>query len=184
MKNRYAILVIDMLNDFINGKLRLEGVEDIVQNIQKLLSSARQRDIPIIYCNDAHDLKDRELKIWGEHAIKGTKGAQVIKQLRPMSKDYVIAKNTYSAFFNTTLKELLQSFYKGRGANCLIVTGIHTDICVKHTVYDAFLNGYNITVAKDGVKALPLVDELVLKYMKEKYGIKIQKIKDILQQIL
>ena len=29
MKNRYAILVIDMLNDFINGKLRLEGVEDI-----------------------------------------------------------------------------------------------------------------------------------------------------------
>ena len=37
MNNRYAILVIDMLNDFINGKLRLEGVEDIVQNIQKLL---------------------------------------------------------------------------------------------------------------------------------------------------
>ena len=184
MKNRYAILVIDMLNDFINGKLRLDGVEDIVQNIQKLLSSARQRDIPIIYCNDAHDIKDREIKIWGEHAIKGTSGAQVIKQLKPMSKDYIIAKNTYSAFFNTTLKELLQSFYKGRGANCLIVTGIHTDICVKHTVYDAFLNGYNITVAKDGVKALPLVDEPVLKYMKEKYGIKIQKIKDILQQIL
>ena len=184
MSDRPAILVIDMLNDFINGKLRLDGVEDIVQNIQKLLSSARQRNIPVIYCNDAHDIKDRELKIWGEHAIKGTSGAQVIKQLKPMSKDYVIAKNTYSAFFNTTLKELLQSFYKGRGANCLIVTGIHTDICVKHTVYDAFLNGYNITVAKDGVKALPLVDEPVLKYMKEKYGIKIQKIKDILQQIL
>ena len=52
------------------------------------------------------------------------------------------------------LKELLQSFYKGQSVNCLIVTGIHTDICVKHTVYDAFLNGYNITVAKDGVKAL------------------------------
>jgi Amidases related to nicotinamidase len=184
MKDRYAILVIDMLNDFINGKLRLEGVEDIVQNIQKLLSSARQRNIPVIYCNDAHDIKDRELKIWGEHAIKGTSGAQVIKQLKPISKDYVIAKNTYSAFFNTMLKELLQSFYKGRGANSLIVTGIHTDICVKHTVYDAFLNGYNITVAEDGVKALPLVDEPVLKYMKEKYGIKIQKIKDILQQIL
>ena len=29
MNNRYAILVIDMLNDFINGKLRLDGVEDI-----------------------------------------------------------------------------------------------------------------------------------------------------------
>lgn len=184
MKNRYAILVIDMLNDFINGKLRLEGTEDIVQNIQKLLDVSRQRNIPIIFCNDAHDKQDRELKIWGEHAIKGTKGAQVIKELKPMSNDYIIAKNTYSAFFNTTLKELLQSFYKGRGANCLIVTGIHTDICVKHTVYDAFLNGYNITVAEDGVKALPQVDKPILKYMKDKYDIKINKIEDILQQIL
>ena len=178
MNNRYAILVIDMLNDFINGKLRLDGVEDIVQNIQKLLDSARQRNIPIIYCNDAHDIKDRELKIWGEHAIKGTKGAQVIKELKPMPNDYVITKNTYSAFFNTKLKELLQSFYKGQGANFLI------DICVKHTVYDAFLHGYNVTVAEDGVKALPLVDKPILKYMKEKYDIKIRKIKDILQQIL
>jgi nicotinamidase-related amidase len=184
MKNRYAILVIDMLNDFINGKLRLEGVEEIVQNIQKLLDVSRQLNIPIIFCNDAHDRQDRELKIWGEHAIKGTKGAQVIKELKPMSNDYIIAKNTYSAFFNTTLNELLQSFYKGLGANCLIVTGIHTDICVKHTVYDAFLNGYNITVAEDGVKALPLVDKPILKYMKDKYDIKINKIKDILQQIL
>jgi nicotinamidase-related amidase len=184
MKNRYAILVIDMLNDFINGKLRLEGVEEIVQNIQKLLDVSRQLNIPIIFCNDAHDRQDRELKIWGEHAIKGTKGAQVIKELQPMSNDYIIAKNTYSAFFNTTLKELLHSFYKGRGANCLIVTGIHTDICVKHTVYDAFLNGYNITVAEDGVKALPLVDKQILKYMKDKYDIKVKKIKEILQQIL
>lgn len=184
MKNRYAILVIDMLNDFINGKLRLEGVEEIVQNIQELLDVSRQLNIPIIFCNDAHDRQDRELKIWGEHAIKGTKGAQVIKELKPMSNDYIIAKNTYSAFFNTTLNELLQSFYKGRGANSLIVTGIHTDICVKHTVYDAFLNGYNITVAEDGVRALPLVDRPILKYMKDKYDIKIKKIKDILQQIL
>lgn len=180
MKNRYAILVIDMLNDFINGKLQLEGVEDIVQNIQKLLEFSRQRNIPIIYCNDAHHIKDRELKIWGKHALKGTRGAQVIKELKPMPKDYIITKNTYSAFFNTKLKELLQSLYKGEGANRLIVTGIHTDICVKHTVYDAFLNGYNITVVEDGVKALPLVDKHILRYMKEKYDIKIKKIKDIL----
>ena len=36
MKNRYAILVIDMLNDFINGKLQLEGVEDIVQKYSEI----------------------------------------------------------------------------------------------------------------------------------------------------
>lgn len=182
MNNRYAILVIDMLNDFINGKLRLEGVEKIVPNIQKLLDFARHHNIPIIYCNDSHLPEDRELKIWGKHAMKGTRGAQVIKELKPMPKDHVITKNTYSAFFNTKLKDLLQSFYQGQGANSLIVTGIHTDICVKHTIYDAFVNGYDITVAEDGVKALPLVDKRILKYMKEKYAIEVRKIKDILHQ--
>ncbi|MGE0243224.1 MAG: cysteine hydrolase family protein [Nitrososphaeraceae archaeon] len=175
-------MVIDMLNDFINGKLRLEGVEKIIPNIQKLLDFARLNDIPIIYCNDSHLPNDRELKIWGKHAIKGTKGAQVIKELKPTTKDHVITKNTYSAFFHTKLKDLLQSLYHGEGADSLIITGIHTDICVKHTVYDAFIHGYDITVVEDGVKALPLVDKRIIKYMKEKYAIKVKKIKYILKQ--
>ena len=180
---RYAILVVDMLNDFINGKLRLEGVEKIIPNIQKLLDFARLHNIPIIYCNDSHLPNDRELKIWGRHAIKGTKGAKVINELKPTIKDHVVTKNTYSAFFKTKLKDLLQSLYQGEGADSLIITGIHTDICVKHTVYDAFIHGYDITVVKDGVKALPLVDKRIIKYMKEKYAIEVKKIKDILKQI-
>jgi nicotinamidase-related amidase len=177
---RYAILVIDMLNDFINGKLKLKGVEKIVPNIQKLLNFARLQNIPIIYCNDSHLPKDKELQIWGKHAMKGTRGAEVIEELRPMSNDHVITKNTYSAFYNTKLKDLLQSFYQGQGANSLLITGIHTDICVKHTVYDAFIHGYEVTVLEDGVKALPLVDKRTIKYMEEKYAIKVKRIKEIL----
>ena len=108
MKNRYAILVIDMLNDFINGKLRLEGVEKIIPNIQNLLEFYRKHNIPIIYCNDSHLPEDRELKIWGKHAMKGSKGAQIIKELKPMPNDHIITKNTYSAFLNTKLKKLLK----------------------------------------------------------------------------
>ena len=76
---RYAILVIDMLNDFINGKLKLKGAEKIVPNIQKLLNFARLQNIPIIYCNDSHLPNDKELQIWGRHAMKGTRGAEVIE---------------------------------------------------------------------------------------------------------
>jgi nicotinamidase-related amidase len=178
---RYAILVIDMLNDFINGKLKLNGVEKIVPNIQKLLDFARLHNIPIIYCNDSHLPNDKELQIWGKHAMKGTIGAKVIEELRPMSNDHVITKNTYSAFYNTNLKDLLQSFYHGQGVNSLLITGIHTDICVKHTVYDAFIHGYEVTVLEDGVKALPLVDKRTIKYMKEKYAIRVKRVKEILR---
>ena len=170
-----------MLNDFINGKLKLNGVEKIVPNIEKLLNFARLQNIPIIYCNDSHLPNDKELQIWGKHAMKGTRGAQVIEKLRPMSNDHVITKNTYSAFYNTKLKDLLQSFYEGQGANSLLITGIHTDICVKHTVYDAFVYGYEVIVLEDGVKALPLVDKRTIKYMEEKYAIKVKRIKEILR---
>ena len=33
------------------------------------------------------------------------------------------------------------------------MTGVHTHICVKHTVYHAFVRGYNVIVAEDGVEA-------------------------------
>ena len=46
--------------------------------------------VPVIFCNDAHlPGIDRELIIWGDHAIVGTKGAEVIPELNLCEKDYV-----------------------------------------------------------------------------------------------
>ena len=55
---------------------------------------------------------------------------------------------------------------------------------MKHTVYDAFVNGFDVTVVEDGVKALPLIDKRIIKYMKEKYAIEVKKMKDILKQTM
>jgi nicotinamidase-related amidase len=49
---RFAILVIDMLNDFVHGKLKCERAMRIIPNIKGLLDDARQKGIPVFYCSD------------------------------------------------------------------------------------------------------------------------------------
>ena len=65
-----AILVVDMLNDFVTGALTCDRAKAIVPATAELLDAARAAGVPVIFCNDAH-LKgiDRELTIWGDHAI-------------------------------------------------------------------------------------------------------------------
>ena len=74
---KQAVLVVDMLNDFVTGALKCDRGLAIVPQTAKLLDGARKAGVPVIFCNDAH-LKDidHELKLWGDHAIAGTKGAE------------------------------------------------------------------------------------------------------------
>ena len=88
-------------------------------------------------------------KRWGVHAIKGTPGAQVITDLKPdEGKDYIVEKRTYSGFYETGLEPLLRSLYEGEGAKTLILGGLHTNICIRHTSADAFFRGYQIVIIK------------------------------------
>jgi nicotinamidase-related amidase len=67
--------------------------------------AARKNDVPVIYSIDAHYPQDVEVvRKWGNHAIKGTEGAQVISDLKPEEgKDYIVEKRTYSGFYETGL---------------------------------------------------------------------------------
>ena len=70
--NKPAILVVDMLNDFVYGALTCDRAKAIVPATAELLNSARAAGVPVIFCNDAHRAGiDRELIIWGDHAIAG-----------------------------------------------------------------------------------------------------------------
>ncbi len=100
--NKYAILVVDMLNDFVTGALGCPRAQAIVQPTKELLDEARKNKIPVIYCNDSHHKGiDKELELWGDHAIRGTKGAEIIPEIAAKENDYIILKRRYSSFFQT-----------------------------------------------------------------------------------
>lgn len=179
-----AIILVDMLNDFVTGDLKCERGMRIIPNLKRLVEAARKHRIPVIYGNDAHYPHDTEVVAkWGNHAIKGTKGADVIPELKPAAKDYIVEKRTYSSFYETGLDPLLRSLYKGEGVKTVILGGLHTNICVRHTAADAFFRGYKIIIVKDGVEAFTQEDhEQGLKYLEYVYNARIMTTNEIMKE--
>ncbi|MCD6129492.1 MAG: isochorismatase family protein, partial [Deltaproteobacteria bacterium] len=65
-----ALLIIDMLNDFILSGAPLEVPEarGIILNVKKEIEEARKNKEYIIYVCDSHTEDDKEFKIWPKHA--------------------------------------------------------------------------------------------------------------------
>lgn len=175
---KYAVFVIDMIHDFVDGKFKNEKAIEITPRIKKLVNSLRELKIPVIFLKDSHEKSDPEENVWGTHAVKGTWGSEIVKELSPESSDYLIEKRTYSGFFRTDLELLLKKLE----IDAVILTGVSTNICVQHNAADLFYRGYEIIVASDATAAFTKEDhENALKYMKTVYGAKILKVEDILE---
>lgn len=172
-----AIIVVDMINEFVTGKFGSQGAKKIVPNIAALLKKARKESIPIIYLRDSHSHGDREIEIWGEHAMKNTQGSEIIPELRPEKNDIVIEKKWYSGFVDTGLSEVLRKLH----ADTLIFTGISTDICVLNNVGDAYFSGYKTIALEDCTASLDEAGhDRALKYMKNIYGTEISSSENVL----
>jgi nicotinamidase-related amidase len=181
---RMAVIVSDMLNDFVTGALKTDRALKIVEPIKKLVEAARKYGVPVIYSNDAHLNIDFEVvEKWGNHAIKGTSGAQVIPELVPIKNDFTVEKRVYSGFYETGLDSLLRSLYNGIGVETVILVGLHTHICVRHTAASAFYRGYKVVVPSDGVEAFTRKDqEEGLKYLRDIYNVEIKTVDEIVKE--
>ena len=105
-----AVLIIDMLNDFADpkGKMYCETAKEVVPKIKQLIEEARLYNILIFYLNDSHLKDDRELELWGEHAMKGSCGAEVVPGLKSKNQSEIIEKRFYSGFTETDLNKRLK----------------------------------------------------------------------------
>jgi len=174
----YAVVVVDMLNDFVTGALGCERGQAIVGDLARLVDAARAHGIPVIYSNDSHlQGIDHELELWGDHAIRGTEGAQVIPQLTPLEGDYVVPKRRYSGFFQTDLQILLQEL----GVDTLIITGLHAHMCCRHTAADAYFLGYGLCVPRQTTNSFTEEDYISgLRYLEEVYGAEVCELDDLI----
>jgi nicotinamidase/pyrazinamidase len=151
-----ALVVADMIHDFVDpsGKLYVPGIDEILPYLSTLIKEARREGVAVIYVNDSHEPDDEEFEQWGEHALAGSKGSEVVERLAPAEGDYVLPKRRYSAFFETGLDDLLKEL----GIRDVVVTGTVTNICVLVTAIEALMRGYGVTVPREGVKALSEAD--------------------------
>ena len=173
-----ALVIIDMLADFVDGALANPRAQAIVPALARLLDHARSDGWVVVFSNDAHEPGDPELVVWGDHAMAGTPGAQVIAALEPQpgEREIISPKRAYGAFDGTGLAEQL----KAMGVDEIVLTGQHTHICVRHSAYGALLAGFRITVPRDAVCTFEGVDEdQALDYLRDVYAATITTVDDL-----
>ncbi|HEY3613058.1 MAG TPA: isochorismatase family cysteine hydrolase [Gaiellales bacterium] len=174
-----ALVIVDMLDDFVTGALANPDAQGIVEPLSRLLAHARAHDDwVVVFSNDAHDATDPELRVWGPHALAGSPGAQVVPELAPQPgpREIVSPKRVYGAFEGTGLDEQL----KALGVDEVVLTGQHTHICVRHSAYGALIHGYRLTVPRDGVCCFAGVDsEAALEYLVMAYGASVTDVAEL-----
>lgn len=174
---KYAVIVVDMLNDFVTGPIADPRVHHIIEPIKQLCEKARKAGVPVLYANDCHTPEiDKEFRVWGPHAVEGTKGADIIDELKAHPGDYVIPKKTYSGFFETTMERVLREL----GVDTVIITGWQADCCCRHTSADAFFRGFDIVVPRETTDTTSEeAYQGALEYIKTIYGGTICNLEDL-----
>jgi len=172
---RQALLVIDMLNDFVlaGAPLEVPHTREILPAIQRRIADARKEGIPVIYLCDAHAADDREFSRmdWPPHAVAGTPGAEIVAELSPLDGDEVVAKTTYSGFHATRLQTLLEQLKVEE----LVLTGCVTSICVLYTAADAVMRGFHVRVPTHCIAHLDPADGVfALGQMKNVLGVELE----------
>ncbi len=145
-----ALLVIDMLNDFIldDGKLTNgENGKKIIKFSKEKIKEYREAGHKIIYICDNHEEDDKEFDMFPKHCVMGTKGSEIIDELKAEKGDKIIYKRRYSSFFGTELDLYLRE----KDIKEISIIGVCTNICVLYTTADARNLGYRVNVYENGV---------------------------------
>lgn len=178
---KLAIIVIDMLKDFVRGSMKCDTAQRIIDPLQRLLDGARAAGIPVIFANDVRILKvDHDPSVWGKRVMIVATAARLIDELEPGPEDYHVPKHHHSAFRGTNLHPLLEKL----GVNTVVLCGLHTNLCVTGTAADAFHHGYSVIVPPDGVEAFTEEEHLAgLDYLEQQYGAKLISVDELIEDM-
>ena len=168
-----ALLVVDVQNDFADpkGNLYVEGGEDVVAVANQELERAREAAALMVYSQDWHPEStphfEKEGGVWPVHCVGDTWGAELHPELEVVDGAEFLKKGTggedgYSVF---TVRDpetgeeaatALERILRERAIGKIVIVGLATDYCVKETALDARKKGFEVTVIRDGIKAVDL----------------------------
>lgn len=155
---RYALLVIDMQNGFLNPEspLCIRGARATVPACARLIAGCRKAGVPVVFVNrayraDGSDVEHTRYAVWaqgGKPLTPGSTGPLSVEnppEFDRQPEDYEIIKPRYSAFFHTGLDLLLRRL----GVDTVLLSGTTTPNCVRSTCYDAISLDYRVVVLSD-----------------------------------
>jgi nicotinamidase/pyrazinamidase len=171
--DRTALLVVDVQNDFADpaGALSVTGGDRIVPMVDEQVASAEAAGATVVYSQDWHPPStphfEKDGGTWPVHCVQGTWGAELHPHLRVVGE--IVRKGSggedgYSAFSvrdpesGETASTVLDRLLRERGVERIVICGLATDYCVVESVLDARRLGYLVTVLRDGIAAVDVVE--------------------------
>lgn len=149
-----ALLIVDFINGFTDPTTPLGGdFSSEVAVTAGLLDVFRAAALPVVFTTVVyeHDLSDGGTFVKKVPSLgiltRGSPMVDVDERIRPGQGEYVAEKKFASSFFGTDV----DSYFKARGVDTVVITGCTTSGCVRASAIDAMQYGYTTVVVSDGV---------------------------------
>jgi nicotinamidase/pyrazinamidase len=174
-----ALVVVDTQRDFLpGGSLPVPDGDQVVPLINRLMEQvplvvATQDWHPPNHCSFAANHPGHEIGdtvevaglpqfLWPVHCVQDTDGARLSPDLNVHPMAAVFRKGTdplldsYSGFYDNAhrLKTGLTDFLRQHGIERILIAGLATDYCVKHTALDALGEGFAVQVIEDACRGI------------------------------
>ena len=166
-----ALVVVDMLYDFIDGSLACKNADNAVRNTLAYIDTQTKGQggeaheildtFPILFIRAHHPADHSSFKeqggIWPAHCVAGTRGGEIHQDLAPYASEELTFdkgcdRNTeqYSGFeavnnADQPLSEVLELL----DTTDVYVCGIATEYCVRNTCEDLLKAGFRVHLLKD-----------------------------------
>ena len=173
-----ALVVVDMLYDFIDGSLACLNAENAVKATLAAIDSKTNGQggedheildtFPILFIRDHHPAEHSSFKdqggIWPSHCVAGTRGSEIHQSLAPYaSEELTFDKGCdrdteqYSGFeavnnAGQPLAEVLELL----DTTDVYVCGIATEYCVRNTCEDLQKAGFKVHLLKECIAYVDL----------------------------
>ena len=168
---RTALVVVDVQNDFADpaGSLAVAGGEEVVTVASAEVAAAVAAGATVVYTQDWHPADtphfEKDGGAWPVHCVQDTWGAALHPDLDVRGEVVRKGEHGEDGYSGFTMKDPrsgdsiptpLAGMLRARGVQRLVVLGLATDYCVRATALEGQLQGWQVTVPWDAVRAVDL----------------------------
>ena len=177
-----ALVVVDMLYDFIDGSLACQNAENAVKQTLRYIDGQTKGQggedheildtFPILFIRDHHPAEHSSFKdqggIWPPQCVAGTRGGEIHEELMPYVREELTFDKgcdkdveQYSGFegvnnADQSLGEILELM----DTTDVYVCGIATEYCVRNTCEDLLKAGFKVHLLSDCIAYVDYIGHL------------------------
>jgi maleamate amidohydrolase len=149
-----ALILVDFVNGFVDvDQLGGPHIQAAANQTVALLAYFRAHGLPIVHTRVVFSSDGADVNIFAlrvpplQKLTEQAHASQIVPQLEPQGGEWVIRKQSASAFFETGLAGWLLQ----RGVDTAVITGCTTSGCVRASVVDAMQHNLRTLVISDCV---------------------------------